>query len=142
VTNRAIVAAISVHRALGPGFLETVYHRAMEVELQAGKVSFQSEVEVTIRHHGTIVGRHRLDLVVESGVIVELKAVERLVPAHFAQLRSYLRAGGHPVGLLLNIGEPRLAIRRVIVTPPFASAPSSLFFPSPFPSSHGRARRS
>jgi len=112
-TGRVIGAAIAVHRALGPGFVESVYHRATEVELQRRGISFSSEVECEVLYEGLAVGRHRFDLVVEGGILVELKAVQYLEAVHFAQVRSYLEAAQLPIGLLLNFAASTLVIRRV-----------------------------
>ena len=113
-SKRVIGAAIEVHRRLGPGFLESVYHKALRCELTALKVDWAAEVEVPILYRGMVVGRHRLDLVVGGELVVELKAASRLEFVHFAQVRSYLAASGIRVGLLLNFDQTRLTIRRVV----------------------------
>lgn len=120
-TGRVIGAAIAVHRELGPGFVESVYHRAMELELRRRRIPFASESEVEVIYDGVVVGRHRLDLIVEHGIVVELKAVHALEAVHFAQLRSYLKATHQPIGLLLNFGGARMVIKRVILNTPPAS---------------------
>ncbi len=129
LSGRVIAAAIAVHRTLGPGFVEGVYQGALECELGRRGLRHASQVDVMVRYETAIVGRHRLDLLIEPGIIVELKAVGALERIHFAQLRSYLKAAELPFGLLLNFGECRLVVRRVVVRSPFA--PSS--FPSPSP---------
>ena len=113
LTGRVLGAAIAVHRELGPGFVESVYQRALQLEMRARGVAFASEVECEIHYRGMVVGRHRFDLVVEGGVLVELKDVQSLDAAHFAQVRSYLEAGQFRVGLLLNFSASTLVIRRV-----------------------------
>ncbi|HRZ09650.1 MAG TPA: GxxExxY protein [Gemmatimonadales bacterium] len=113
-TGRVIGAAVAVHRALGPGFGESVYHRALELELDRRGVPFASEVEVDVTYVGAVVGRHRLDLIAIGGIVVELKAVQSLDAVHFVQLRSYLKAARLSVGLLLNFASTRLVIRRVV----------------------------
>jgi len=112
-TGQVIGAAIAVHRALGPGFVESVYHRATEVELHRRGIPFSSEVECEVLYHGRAVGRHRFDLIVRGVILVELKAVQYLEAVHFAQVRSYLEAAQLPVGLLLNFSASTLVIRRV-----------------------------
>src|SRR5215467_177257 len=102
LTGRVIGAAIAVHRTLGPGFLEAVYARALRCELSALGLTWSAEVEVPILYRGTLVGRHRLDLVVANEVVIALKSCARLDPVHFAQVRSYLAASGLRLGLLLN----------------------------------------
>ena len=114
LSGRIIHAAISVHRALGPGFLESIYHSAMRVALKREGIDFENEAEVRIFYGGTEVGVHYLDLLVERQIVVELKAVRELEEVHFAQVRSYLRATGLRVGLLLNFNAPTLVSKRVV----------------------------
>lgn len=113
LTERIIGAAIGVHTALGPGFQEAIYHKALVLELRSNGFNTSSEVEVPIFYRGVLVGKHRLDLVIASRAVVELKSVNRFDPADFAQVRSYLAASNHPVGLLINFGGPKLECRRV-----------------------------
>lgn len=113
--SKAVIgAAIEVHRKLGPGFLESVYGRALRCELTALGIEWGAEVEVPILYRGLVVGRHRLDLVVGGELVVELKSAARLEFVHFAQVRSYLAATGIRVGLLLNFDQTKLTIRRVV----------------------------
>ena len=99
--------------ALGPGFLESVYHNALVLQLRKAGLSCEPEKAVVVRYHGEEVGRHRLDLVVKGGVIVELKAVSAPAAVHYEQVRSYLRATGFEVGLLVNFGRERWGVRRI-----------------------------
>ena len=114
MSNQIIGAAIKVHKELGPGFLESIYEEALKVELSKNELDFASQMEVQIKYLGVPVGLHRLDLLVQNEVIVELKAVKELADIHFAQLRSYLKATGMNVGLLLNFSKPTLEVRRVV----------------------------
>jgi GxxExxY protein len=113
LTHRIIEAIIRVHNVLGPGFLEAVYHRALGIELAKQGIPFATEVEIDIDYEGHPVGRHRLDLIVADRVIVELKTVEDLSRAHYAQVRSYLKATGLPVALLVNFSKDRADYRRI-----------------------------
>ena len=113
LTDRIIGAAIGVHTALGPGFQEAIYHRGLVLELRSSGINTSSEVEVPIFYRGVLLGRHRLDLVVGSRAVVELKSVAKLDAAHFAQVRSYLAASNLPVGLLINFSGPKAECRRV-----------------------------
>jgi GxxExxY protein len=113
-SGRLIGAAVAVHTALGPGFLEGIYQRALETELHAQHIWFERQIEVAVRYRGQVVGLHRLDLVVEGSIVVELKAVSAVTEAHLAQLRSYLKATESRVGLLLNFNTPVLGVRRVV----------------------------
>ena len=114
LSKKIIGAAIEVHRELGPGFLENIYEEALKVELSEHDFHFDAQKEIIIEYLAVVVGLHRLDLVVENTVIVELKAVKELTDIHFAQLRSYLKATGLKVGLLLNFSKPTLEVRRVV----------------------------
>lgn len=114
LTAGILGVAITVHRILGPGYLESIYHRAMERELSKAEIAFESEQEITVLYDGLKVGDHRLDLLVESKVIVELKAVSGFTGAHYAQVRSYLRATHLHIGLLLNFADPALRVRRIL----------------------------
>ncbi|MBU2497898.1 MAG: GxxExxY protein [Proteobacteria bacterium] len=114
ISRRVIGAAIEVHVALGPGFLENIYEEAMKVELTEHGIQYETQKEVKIEYLGVEIGTHRLDLVVENELILELKAVKDLTDIHFAQLRSYLKATGLKVGLLLNFAKPTLEIKRIV----------------------------
>ena len=110
---RVIGCMIQVHKTLGPGFFENVYHRAVEIELAHQSVRFESEKEVTLSYRGKHIGIHRLDLFIESGLVVELKTVAELHKKHYAQVRSYLKAVNQPIGLLVNFADWQLDARRV-----------------------------
>ena len=114
LSNKIIGAAIEVHSALGPGFIETIYEEALKVEFSEHNLNFEAQKEIKIEYLGIEVGIHRLDLVVENQIIIELKAVKELTDVHFAQLRSYLKATDLKIGLLLNFSKPTLEIRRVV----------------------------
>jgi GxxExxY protein len=103
LTRAIIGAAIDVHRALGPGFLETVYEEALCIELGLRGLSYAQQTPIAVSYKGKTVGESQLDILVEDRVILELKAVDYLAPIHSAQLLSYLKATGLKVGLLINI---------------------------------------
>jgi GxxExxY protein len=113
LTEGIIRCIIAVHRTLGPGFLETVYRRALVLELRKQGLTATVEKEIVIYYDGQEVGRHRLDLLVEGRVIVEVKTVENLGRAHYAQVRSYLAATGLRLALLINFAGERADFRRV-----------------------------
>lgn len=117
VTGRIISACITVHRELGPGLLEVFYQRAVAYELSAAGVPHQAELVVPVRYKGTVLGHHRLDLVVADSVIVEVKAIDRLAPIHLAQVISYLRLTRLRVALLINFNVPVLkeGVKRVVL---------------------------
>jgi GxxExxY protein len=114
LSRKIIGAAIEVHRELGPGFLEHIYEEALKIEFSEHCLNFESQKEIKIKYLGTDVGSHRLDLLVENKIILELKAVKEFNDIHFAQLRSYLKATGLKVGLLLNFAKPTLEIKRIV----------------------------
>jgi GxxExxY protein len=114
LSKRIIGAAIQVHKELGAGFLENIHEEAVKVELSKNGLQFDSQKEIRIEYSGVEIGTHRLDLLVENEVIVELKAVKELADIHFAQLRSYLKATGLKVALLLNFSKPTLEVRRIV----------------------------
>jgi len=115
LSGRILGVAVEVHKALGPGFVESIYQRAMEVALQHRQIAFQRQKEFHVFFEQVDVGVQRLDLVVEDQVILELKAVKALEEVHFAQLRSYLKATGLHTGLLLNFNAPTLVIKRIVL---------------------------
>ena len=115
LTERIIGAAIEVHRRLGPGFLESVYEKALIIELGKRGLGAASQVEVPLQYDGVQIGVHILDLLVEGTIVVELKAVKNLDDVHFAIVRSYLRAAGLEHGLILNFSRIPLEIKRVMV---------------------------
>jgi GxxExxY protein len=115
LSGQVLEVAVAVHRALGPGFLESVYQKAMEVALRHRGMVFEQQKDIHIFFEDEDVGVHRLDLIVAGQIIVELKAVKALEDVHYAQLRSYMRATGLRVGLLLNFNATTLVIKRIVL---------------------------
>lgn len=113
LSGRVIAAAIAVHRAIGPGFLESIYEEALCVELTEQGIGFERQKHVPIHYRGRLVGEHRLDLLVERTMIVELKAVSRIEDIHFSIVRSYLKALSLEDAILLNFAATPLVIKRV-----------------------------
>jgi len=112
LTDKIINACINVHKELGPGFLESIYHNALKIELERQKLAFESEKEVTVKYCDVDIGIHKIDLFVESEIIVELKTVEDLNKKYYAQVRSYIKALKKEVGLLANFADFTLDVRR------------------------------
>ena len=112
LTHAIIGGAMRVHRTLGPGYLEAVYVRALAWELRLTGLAAECDRRLTVRYRGCDVGVFVPDVIVEGRVILEVKAVERLVPAHEAQLVNYLVTTGIEVGLLINFGSKSLDARR------------------------------
>lgn len=113
LSGQIIGAAIKVHETLGPGYLESIYEEALCMELEAAGLAHVRQLTVPILYRERPVGTHRLDLFVEGTVVVELKAIIGFEPIHYATLRSYLKATGCDLGLLLNFASPVLSIKRV-----------------------------
>lgn len=118
ITERVIGAAMKVHSALGPGLLESAYQACLEYELQDQGMNFQRQVELPVEYKGIKIDcAYRIDLLVEDLVILELKAVEEVLPVHHAQLLSYLRLAHKEIGLLINFNVTHLRdgiIRKII----------------------------
>ena len=114
LTEKIIGCAIEVHKRLGPGFLESIYENALIIELQRQKLHIEQQREVIIKYDSVEVGRHRLDLIVDNTIVVELKAVKNIEDVHFAIVKSYLKALGKEHGLLINFSKPVLEVKRVI----------------------------
>jgi GxxExxY protein len=113
LTDKIINACIIVHKELGTGFLESIYHNALKIELEKQKLAFESEKEVRVRYCDIDVGIHKIDLFIEGDIVVELKTVEDLNKKYYAQVRSYLKALQREVGLLVNFSDFTLDVRRV-----------------------------
>ncbi len=119
ILARAVIdAAVEVHRSLGPGFVESIYEEALAIELNARSIPFERQKVISVNYKERRIGEGRLDLLVASQLLVELKAVETLAPIHKAQIISYLKAAGLQLGLLINFNVPvlRSGIQRVIVS--------------------------
>jgi GxxExxY protein len=126
-TYAIIGAAMEVHRQLGHGFLEAVYLEALMLECAARGVPFEHGAKLHITYKGQQLGcNYQTDLICYGAVIVELKAVARLAPAHQAQLINYLKATGLGRGMLLNFGAPSLEHWRLIFTPARYAGPATL----------------
>jgi GxxExxY protein len=106
LSERIIAMAIDVHRQLGPGLLESTYEECLCFELKQGGIAFSRQVPLALVYKGARLDcGYRLDIVAEGELIVEVKAVERLLPIHEAQMLTYLRLSGHKVGLLMNFNS-------------------------------------
>ncbi len=113
LSSRMIEAAIAVHTAPGPGFIESVYESALGVELAARGIRFERQKIIRILHRNVEVGEHRLDLLVEGCLLVELKAARDLEDIFYAIGRSQMKAAGIRDGLILNFASMPLTIKRI-----------------------------
>ena len=119
-----IGAAMKVHSALGPGFLESVYQNALIWELRKGGLRSEAQKPISVKYNGQIVGAFAADLLVNDSVIVEVKAIQTLAKPHEIQLVNYLTATGLNEGLLLNFGADRLEFKKKFRLPKTDSAAS------------------
>jgi GxxExxY protein len=117
ITEKIIGCAIEAHKILGPGLLESIYEKAICYEFERNNIKFKNQVTVPIVYKDKMLGEHRLDILVENEVIVELKAVDRIEPVFSAQVLSYLRLTNKKLGLLINFNVPVLkdGIKRIIL---------------------------
>jgi len=118
LSDKVIGAAIEVHRHSGPGLLESAYEECLCHELTLRKMAFNRQVPLPLEYKGIHLDcGYRMDVLVESTLVIEIKAVERLMPVHEAQLLSYLKLGGIKTGLLLNFHVPVLkhGIKRMVL---------------------------
>jgi GxxExxY protein len=113
ITYKIIGASMKVHNTLGNGFQEVIYQRCLAIELRRSELEFVREQEQTIFYDGIKVGTRRADFIVESKVIIELKAVINLEDAHLAQAKNYLVAYDFEVGLLINFGSTSLQYKKI-----------------------------
>ncbi len=114
LTSNIINAAHAVHNTLGYGFLEKVYHKSLFIELKKRGHGVEFEKSVDVRYDSLVVGDFSLDLLVDSTVVVEIKAVDRYNSVFEAQLLNYLKASGLEVGLIINFG-PSVEVKRMVL---------------------------
>ena len=117
LAGQVIGLAMKVHRTLGPGFLESVYQKALLYELVKGGLKVEADKAIQVHYEGVIVGDFKADLIVNDELIVELKAVSGIVVEHEVQLVNYLAAAGIDIGLLINFGGRSLEFKRKFRTP-------------------------
>ena len=118
LSNRAIHAAIKVHKELGPGLIESVYETCLFYELNKLEIECVRQVKLPIRYDGVLLDAElRLDIWIERSLIIEIKAVETVLPVHHAQLMTYLKLTGNRLGLLINFNVPLLknGIKRIVL---------------------------
>lgn len=117
ISHQVIGAAIEVHRTLGPGLLESIYEAALDMELGERRLKVRRQVELPVSYKGRLLdGGYRIDLIVEELVIIEIKAVERLLPVFESQLLTYLKLANKRLGLLINFNSSVVStsVRRVV----------------------------
>jgi GxxExxY protein len=113
ITEKIIGSSMKVHAALGNGFQEVIYQRALEIEMQEAGLQFARELSMPIYYKGKHIGERRVDFFVEEKIMVELKAIINLENVHLAQAKNYLEAYNMQVGLLINFGSISLQFKRL-----------------------------
>src|SRR5258706_13670376 len=113
LTGKIIGCAMEVHNALGNGFQEVIYQRALEYEMELQKILFAREVEMPVFYKQKDIGSRRVDFLVDEKICVELKASIKLEDVHLAQAINYLEAFNLEVGLLINFGNTKLEFKRL-----------------------------
>jgi GxxExxY protein len=113
LTRKIIGCAMKVHSALGAGFQEVIYQRALAIEMQKQGLTFQREMEMSIYYEGYDIGTRRVDFFVGDCIMVELKALSKLEDVHLTQAMNYCQAYNLPIGLLINFGGKSLEFKRV-----------------------------
>ena len=116
VTEKIIGCAYRVANNLGIGFLEKVYENALAYELLKAGLLFKQQAPVVVNYADIVAGEYVADFIIEDAVIVELKAIKKLESTHFAQCMNYLRATDMSVALLINFGNPKIEIKRIVNT--------------------------
>lgn len=114
LTEQVIGACIAVHKEKGPGFLESIYENCLKTELKKRAITAEFQKEVQVFYDGEVVATHKLDILVNGELVVELKAIKALEDVHFAQVRSYLRATRLTHDLLINFATHPLTVKCVI----------------------------
>jgi len=112
LTSDIIGCAMKVHNKLGKGFPEIIYQRALAIELEKIHLTFARELEWNVFYDEILIGKRRVDFVVENKVLVELKAIGDFVPANYSQIMNYLEAFHFEIGLLINFGNSSLEFKR------------------------------
>jgi GxxExxY protein len=112
LTGKIIGCAMTIHRALGNGFPEVFYQRALAIEFKQAQILFTREFEMPVYYRDELIGTRRVDFLVNGFLSVELKATTNLEPIHFAQAINYLEAYNLEIGLLINFGKPSLDFKR------------------------------
>jgi|TARA_Y100000294_G_scaffold177705_1_gene204321 GxxExxY protein len=117
LTQKIIGCAITVHKTLGPGLLESVYEKALYIELKHAELNFEKQKSLPVLYKNESIGDFKIDILVENKIVLELKSVERHDPVFEAQILSYMKLGNYPLGLLINFNSTLLkkGIKRFIL---------------------------
>lgn len=113
ITQKVIGCAMTVHNTLGAGFMETIYQRALSIEMKFAGISFEEEKQIPIYYRNEVVGYRRVDFLIDNTITLEIKAVSEIEPKHLIQGKNYLEAFNLPIGLLINFGSSSLQFKRL-----------------------------
>ena len=114
LSNKIIGIGIKVHKELGPGFLESIYEKAMAYEFNKEGLEFKQQAIIKVNYEKLQLGSQRVDFIVNNEIILELKTISEIMELHQAQLLSYLKTVNKRLGLVLNFGKKKLEIKRVV----------------------------
>jgi GxxExxY protein len=129
LSEQLIGLCLKIHKNLGPGLLESAYHRCLEYELMKSDIPFQSEVMMPVKYESLFIeSGYRADLIIDNKILLELKSVEKINDIHKSQTLTYLKMSGLKIGLLINFKEPLLknGLHRFINSAPSAESPRPL----------------
>ncbi len=114
LANKVIGIAIEIHKLLGPGFKEKVYSKALTYEMNQKKIKYETEKLIRIKYKNILLGNQKIDFLLEDDLLLEIKALPEIQPIHINQMLSYLKTSDKKLGLILNFGESKLGIKRVV----------------------------
>lgn len=113
LTHKVIGCGMEVHRVIGPGFQEYIYHRALAIEIRSAGIKFEEEFDLSVFYKGNKIGLRRVDFWIENTISLEIKARSDLDNSHLAQGINYIEASNIPAGILINFGAPSLQFKRL-----------------------------
>ena len=114
LSHQIIGVAIDIHKKLGPGFQEKIYEEALLTEFKKSGIAYEKQKVVRVDYDGINLGNQRIDLLVNGGIIVEIKACNKIIPLFRDQVVSYLKTADKRLGLILNFGRSKLEVKRVV----------------------------
>ena len=114
ISKKIIGLAFKVHNKLGPGFIERIYSEALALEFKNKEILFEQEKIIKVNYNGKEIGAQRIDFLIEKEIILEIKATESIGGIYMAQILSYLKALDRKLGLILNFGNTRINIKRIV----------------------------
>lgn len=107
-------AVFEVHNVLGPGFIESIYENALSLEFQSRGIAFERQKRMIVRYKDTIIGKQKLDFIIEEKIVLEIKAISQLADIFKMKVLSYLRATDLKLGILINFGTPKVQSVRIV----------------------------